>query len=98
MTRAPRSASWRVAKGAAMACSSVTTVIPVRGLTFISSLDHCGGIHRQPAFVVFCPKMEGLAVSQRLAAHKEGIDVEGRPDGLEPVLNHLGVRALMAQE
>src|SRR5918998_4541165 len=31
MTRAPRSASWRVAKGAATACSSATTVMPSRG-------------------------------------------------------------------
>ena len=28
MTRAPRSASWRVQNGAAMACSRVTTVTP----------------------------------------------------------------------
>src|ERR687893_11710 len=31
ITRAPRSASWRVAKGAATACSSATTVMPSRG-------------------------------------------------------------------
>src|SRR5918997_3981872 len=31
MTRAPRSASWRVAKGAATACSRETTVTPSRG-------------------------------------------------------------------
>src|SRR5438045_5976369 len=31
MTRAPRSASWRVQNGAAIACSSVTTVMPSRG-------------------------------------------------------------------
>src|SRR5262245_36403870 len=31
MTRAPRSASCRVANGAATACSSATTVIPSRG-------------------------------------------------------------------
>src|SRR5918998_3315139 len=31
ITRAPRSASWRVAKGAATACSSATTVVPSRG-------------------------------------------------------------------
>src|SRR5262245_33308839 len=31
MTRAPRSASWRVANGAATACSSATTRIPSRG-------------------------------------------------------------------
>src|SRR5206468_8158992 len=34
MTRAPRSASWRVQNGAAMACSSETTVMPSRGLDF----------------------------------------------------------------
>src|SRR5918998_1900712 len=31
MTRAPRSASWRVANGAATACSSATTVMPSKG-------------------------------------------------------------------
>src|SRR3712207_3510348 len=31
MTRAPRSASWRVAKGAATACSRETTVTPSSG-------------------------------------------------------------------
>src|SRR6478672_1189081 len=31
ITRAPRSASWRVQKGAAIACSRVTTVTPSRG-------------------------------------------------------------------
>src|SRR5215210_1514592 len=31
MTRAPRSASWRVANGAATACSSATTIMPSRG-------------------------------------------------------------------
>src|ERR1022692_5198917 len=31
MTRAPRSASWRVANGAATACSAETTVIPASG-------------------------------------------------------------------
>src|SRR5688572_25453982 len=31
MTRAPRSASWRVANGAATACSIETTVIPASG-------------------------------------------------------------------
>ena len=33
MTRAPRSASCRVANGAAIACSSATTVMPASGLT-----------------------------------------------------------------
>src|ERR1051326_1938653 len=33
MTRAPRSASWRVANGAAMACSTETTVMPSSGRT-----------------------------------------------------------------
>ena len=32
-TRAPRSASWRVQNGAAIACSSVTTVMPSNGRT-----------------------------------------------------------------
>src|SRR5690606_19527251 len=33
MTRAPRSASWRVQNGAAMACSRLTTAMPSRGRT-----------------------------------------------------------------
>ncbi len=33
MTRAPKSASWRVQKGAAIACSSETTVMPSSGRT-----------------------------------------------------------------
>src|SRR5580765_8406317 len=37
ITRAPRSASWRVAKGAATACSSETTVMPARGATRAAS-------------------------------------------------------------
>src|SRR6186713_459399 len=36
MTRAPRSASWRVQNGAAIACSSVTTVTPSSGRTMAS--------------------------------------------------------------
>ena len=41
-----RSASWRVANGAAIACSSVTTVMPFNGLIIFFSLDNCGRIHR----------------------------------------------------
>src|SRR6185295_15216022 len=37
MTRAPRSASWRVQNGAAIACSSVTTVMPSRGRAAVSA-------------------------------------------------------------
>src|SRR5690606_22787890 len=37
MTRAPRSASWRVQKGAAIACSSAMTVMPSRGLVMEAS-------------------------------------------------------------
>src|ERR1700739_3216192 len=91
MTRAPRSASCRVAKGAAIACSSVTTVIPVKGRMSVSSPDDRGGVHGQPAFVILRPQTEGLAVGLRLAAYVEGIDVEGQPDGLEAVLNDFGV-------
>src|SRR5438067_1067416 len=39
MTRAPRSASWRVAKGPAIACSSVTTVMPLSGCMSLSLID-----------------------------------------------------------
>src|SRR3954454_15026197 len=46
MTRAPRSASWRVAKGAATACSRATTVIPLNGSTVHSS---CRGGGSDPA-------------------------------------------------
>src|SRR4051812_5110620 len=39
MTRAPMSASCRVQKGAAMACSSDTTVMPCRGRVMLVSLS-----------------------------------------------------------
>src|SRR6185436_17042818 len=41
MTRAPRSASWRVQNGAAMACSSVRTVMPWRGFMSVVHLLEC---------------------------------------------------------
>jgi hypothetical protein len=41
ITRAPSSASWRVANGAATACSHATTTIPSRGSTSLSSRPRC---------------------------------------------------------
>src|SRR6266705_4992073 len=98
MTRAPRSASWRVAKGAAMACSRVTMVMPCSGLMLLSSLDGRGGFHGQPTLVVLGPQAEGLAVGLGLAADVEGVDVEHRPHGAEFVARHHRIRQLVAQQ
>src|SRR3982751_3593778 len=49
MTRAPRSASWRVQNRAAIACSSVATVMPSSGR--ISAGGMCGSRRRAgPAY------------------------------------------------
>src|ERR1700681_4487643 len=40
MTRAPRSASWRVANGTATACSIARTVTPLSGKEGMSLVDH----------------------------------------------------------
>src|SRR3954469_20784315 len=82
MTRAPRSASWRVANGAAIACSSVTTVIPLSGCKS-GSPQRRDRIHRQPAFVVLGPQPDRRAVGLELAVHPERVQVERRPHGLE---------------
>src|SRR5438876_5391116 len=97
MTRAPRSASWRVANGAAIACSSVTTVMPVSGLIgFSRSSDLCGGVHGEPALVVLGPQPHALAILRRLAAYIEGIDVEQRAHRAKFITPHNGVRPLRA--
>src|SRR3954469_1222885 len=98
MTRAPRSASWRVAKGPAIACSRVMMVVPVKGRMFGSSRDHRGGIHGQPAFVILRPQTDGPTVLLRHAADEEGVDVEGRPHRPEAVLDHLGVGPLLTEQ
>src|SRR5438552_4930638 len=99
MTRAPRSASCRVANGAAMACSSVTTVIPVSGLIACApSTDLRSGVHRKPAFVVLGPQPHALAIRRRLATYVERIDVEQRPHGAKLVASHDGVRQLGSQQ
>src|SRR5690349_19372245 len=98
MTRAPRSASWRVAKGAAIACSSVTTVMPLRGCMSLSllvlrgdSAQDRGGVHRQPAFVVRGPEVHRFAVGQRLAADVKRVQIESRADRLEAKARHVGL-------
>src|SRR5882672_12186839 len=80
MTRAPRSASWRVANGAAMACSSVTTVSPLSGC-MSGSPQRRDRIHREPAFMVLGPQLDGLAVVLELAVDAERGRVEGRAHG-----------------
>src|SRR5688500_1715002 len=96
MTRAPRSASWRVANGAAIACSSVTTVRPLRGCMVDSWLKRRSAqrrdrVHRQPAFVVLRPQLDGLAIGLQLAVDPEGVQIEGRLDGLEAEACDVGV-------
>src|ERR1700756_1863653 len=98
MTRAPRSASWRVAKGAAMACSRVTTVMPVKGCMAFSSADDRGCVHGQPAVVVLRPEADCLAIRLRCAAYRERVDVEGRTDRPEAIFQHLSLGALVAQQ
>src|SRR5215211_6444914 len=96
MTRAPRSASWRVAKGAAIACSSVTTVMPLSGCMFPVSGFACGSaqdsgrVHGQPALVVGGPEPDGLAIGLRLPADMEGIEIERGANGLEAEAHHVG--------
>src|SRR3954451_14348066 len=105
MTRAPRSASWRVANGAAIACSSVTMVMPLSGCMSISlvqvmseSTQHGRCVHGQPAFVIGGPEMDGLAVELRVAADMECVQVERGPHGLEAKARHVRIGHLPTQE
>src|SRR4051812_37211465 len=104
MTRAPRSASCRVANGAAIACSSVTTVMPLSGCIFVVSGFACESaqdgsrVHRQPALVIGGPKSNGLAIGLRLPADVEGVEVEGRANGLEAEARHVGTGHLAPQQ
>src|SRR5213080_4440607 len=95
MTRAPRSASWRVANGAAIACSSVTTVSPLSGcmtVSFRGSAQRGGRVHREPAFVVLGPQPDRLAVALKLTVDAERIEVERRPHRLEAEGRDIGRR------
>src|SRR6478735_3349523 len=98
MTRAPRSASCRVANGAAIACSSVTTVMPFSGCMCLSlwmvcgeSAQDCGGVHGQPPLVVGGPEADRLAVRLGLPVHVERVQVEGRSHRLEAEARNLRV-------
>src|SRR5581483_4451783 len=97
MTRAPMSASWRVAKGPAIACSSVTTVTPASGCIARSG-DGCASVHGEPAVVVARPQADLIAVRVRFAADEEVVDVEQRTHGAEFVAGHDGLGHLPAQE
>src|SRR6202040_3398540 len=88
ITRAPRSASWRVANGAAMACSSDTTVTPSRGLMIESSPQDCCRVHGQPSFVIPGPKLHGVAIAGA-AVYRKRLEIEQRPDGLELESRHV---------
>src|SRR5512140_1074195 len=91
MMRAPRSASWRVQNGAAIACSSETTVMPSSGLGLTLTAVMCGtsssqlgaGLHGEPAFLVLRPQAHRLAVLGRLLSDAERVQVERRSHGLE---------------
>src|SRR6185436_4990497 len=96
MTRAPRSANWRVANGAAMACSSVTTVSPLSGC-ISGSPQRRDRIHRQPAFMVLGPQLDA-AVGLRLAIDAERAQVEGRANGLEPEGGDVGIGRVAANQ
>src|SRR5436309_14283157 len=97
MTRAPRSASWRVANGAAMACSSVTTVSPLRGC--MSGSTKCRDrIHREPAFMVLSPQLDGPAVVFELPVDAERVQVEGRTHGLETEHGDVGIGRVAAHQ
>src|SRR4030095_14442259 len=98
MTRAASCATRRVANGAAIACSSVTTVTPLSGLMVVSSLDYRARIHGQPAFVVLGPQPEGVAIRLRLSAHKKVVDVETRAHRSKFVTRYLCLRQLVTQE
>src|SRR6185436_4011800 len=94
ITRAPRSASWRVANGAAIACSRVTTVRPLSGCmgrSFRGSAQRGSRVHREPALMVLGPQLDGLAVVLKLAVDAERVQVERRPDGLEAERRDVGL-------
>src|SRR5216683_2619317 len=97
ITRAPRSASWRVAKGAAMACSSDTTVTPSKGLMIESSSQDRSRIHGQPSFTIAGPKLHGVALAGA-TAYRKRFEIEQRPDGLEVESRHVGLGHFPAQE
>src|ERR1700730_19249938 len=82
ITRAPRSASWRVANGAAIACSSDTTVTPSKGLMIESSPQDRRRVHGQPSFMIPGPELHGVALVGA-AAYRKRFEIEQRPDGLE---------------
>src|SRR5919206_5280816 len=104
MTRAPRSASWRVANGPAMACSSVTTVRPSSGNMgdpFESvegpSAQRRDGVHGQPALVVLGPQAD-RAVVARLTVDLERVEVEGRAHRPEAEGRDVGARGVAPQQ
>src|SRR6185312_12053686 len=98
MTRAPRSASCRVANGPAIACSSVTTVMPASGCTIGPLRDDRRGFHRQAAAMILRPQLHGPAVARRLAADEKRIDVEQRARGTEGEARDRRVGSMLAQE
>src|ERR1700675_4696503 len=90
ITRAPRSASWRVANGAAIACSSDTTVTPFKVLMIGSSPQDRRRVHGQPSFMIARPKLHGVAIAG-LAAYRKRFEIEQRPDRPELESRHVGL-------
>ena len=84
MTRAPRSASWRVQKGAAIACSKVTTVIPSKGRIVNSKSTIYSGYKVATACIasspcglvaqhcIVLPSCSGRACTLKLAVSNKG--------------------------
>src|SRR5437016_14382781 len=97
LTRAPRSPSWRVANGAAIACSSDTTVTPSKGLMIQWSPQDRRRVHGQPSFMVPGPELDGIALGGA-AAYRKRFEIEQRPDGLELESRYVGLGHFPAQE
>src|SRR6202030_490056 len=97
ITRAPRSASWRVANGAAIACSSDTTVTPSKGLMIESSPQDRRRVHGQPSFMIPGPELHGVALAGA-GAYRKRFKIAQRPDGLELESGYGGLGHFPAQE
>src|SRR5439155_22940258 len=79
MTRAPRSASWRVANGPAMTCSSATTVTPSSGLgSLVRDIDR-DLIYARAGFLYHLAEAGNFGADQRgelIRRHAAGLEAE----------------------
>src|SRR5580704_10167927 len=79
MTRAPRSARWRVARGAATACSMETTVIPSSGRASIP-LDLVSGgtpLHDRAPHILWRVRVH-VGITADILSNCPGNATEGR--------------------